>query len=114
MGTAIGERLLGSGFPLTVYNRTEAKVAPLVSSGARLARSLSHIASVSDIVLTVLTDDAAVDSVYTEMLGTEPRRDLAQANPADDHRDDLARANPDDDHRDDLARANSADDHRGG
>lgn len=68
MGTAIGERLLAAGFPLAVYNRTEAKTAPLVSAGARLGASLGDIASASDIVLTVLTDDAAVDSVYEDLL----------------------------------------------
>jgi 3-hydroxyisobutyrate dehydrogenase len=68
MGSAIGERILAAGFPLTVYNRTAAKLAPLVDAGARPALSLRELSSTTDIILTVLTDDAAVDRVYAEVL----------------------------------------------
>jgi 3-hydroxyisobutyrate dehydrogenase len=68
MGSAIGERILAVGFPLAVYNRTAAKLAPLVDAGARPVASLRELSSTTDITLTVLTDDAAVDSVYAELL----------------------------------------------
>jgi len=71
MGSAIGERVLAAGFPLAIYNRTVARVAPLVDAGATHARSLRELSSASDIILTVLTDDAAVDSVYAEVLDTD-------------------------------------------
>ncbi len=71
MGSAIGDRILAAGFPLAVYNRTAAKVAPLVDAGAFHAESLRELASASDIVLTVLTDDAAVDNVYAELLDAD-------------------------------------------
>src|SRR5215470_2689909 len=68
MGTAIGERLLAAGFPLAVYNRTVAKTAPLVEAGAVRADTPRELAASTDIVLTVLTDDAAVDTVYHDLL----------------------------------------------
>ncbi len=71
MGSAIGDRILAAGFPLAVYNRTAAKVAPLVAAGATHAESLQELTSASDIVLTVLTDDAAVDNVYAELLDAD-------------------------------------------
>ena len=71
MGSALGERIVTAGFPLTVYNRTAAKVAPLAEAGATAAPLLAELVSASDIILTVLTDDAAVDSVYTELLDAD-------------------------------------------
>src|SRR5260370_42203659 len=67
MGSAIGDRILAAGFPLTVYNRTAARVAPLVDAGANHAGSLGELVSASEIILTVLTDDAAVDGVYADL-----------------------------------------------
>jgi len=71
MGSAIGDRILAAGFPLAVYNRTAERVAPLVNAGATHAESLRELTSASDIVLTVLTDDAAVDKVYAELLNAD-------------------------------------------
>jgi 3-hydroxyisobutyrate dehydrogenase len=71
MGSAIGERLLAAGFPLTVYNRTPAKVAPLADAGATPVPSLRDLSSATDVILTVLTDDAAVDSVYADLLDAD-------------------------------------------
>ncbi|HEY9482243.1 MAG TPA: NAD(P)-dependent oxidoreductase [Micromonosporaceae bacterium] len=71
MGSAIGDRILAAGFPLAVYNRTAARVAPLIDAGATHARSLGELVSASDIILTVLTDDAAVDSVYADLLDAD-------------------------------------------
>ena len=64
MGTAIGARLLRRGHALTVWNRTPAKAAGLVSAGAQLAAAPAQVAAASEIVLTILTDAAAVDAVY--------------------------------------------------
>jgi 3-hydroxyisobutyrate dehydrogenase-like beta-hydroxyacid dehydrogenase len=64
MGTAMGERILAAKFPLTVHNRTAERAKPLLDSGASWAQSPAELADASDIVLTVLTDDAAVQTVY--------------------------------------------------
>lgn len=69
MGLAMCERLLLAGFPLAVYNRTHAKAEPLLARGATWAESPAQLAETSDIVLTILTDDAAVEHVYNSPEG---------------------------------------------
>ena len=69
MGQAMGARLLAAGFPLTVYNRTSAKAATLLAQGAAWAESPAALAEVSDTILTLLTDDAAVEQVYNSHTG---------------------------------------------
>ena len=39
MGSGMARRLLGAGFPLTVYNRSPERAAPLVAEGAHSAAS---------------------------------------------------------------------------
>jgi len=68
MGLALGERILAAGFPLTVHNRTPEKAKPLLDLGARWAEGPAEVAAASDIVQTVLSDDAAVVDVYAELL----------------------------------------------
>jgi 3-hydroxyisobutyrate dehydrogenase len=72
MGTAMVERMLAAGFPVTVFNRTRERVKPLLDAGASPAESLADLVDASDIVITVLTDDAAVDAVYAELLAGDP------------------------------------------
>ncbi len=64
MGSAIGERILAAGYPLTVHNRTRSRAQPLLTAGAAWAVSPAELAGQSDVVLTILTDDSAVETVY--------------------------------------------------
>jgi len=64
MGAAIGERLIGLGHELAVWNRTVEKTRTLAAAGARLAVSPSHLASSSETIITILTDAAAIDAAY--------------------------------------------------
>jgi len=64
MGTAIGMRLVGLGHDLTVWNRSEDKTIPLADIGARVAASPAALADACDIVITILTNAAAIDAVY--------------------------------------------------
>lgn len=64
MGRAIAERIIAAGYPLTVWNRTAARAAPLRDAGAALAASPRALAQASDIVLTLLTNDQAIEAVY--------------------------------------------------
>lgn len=64
MGTAIGGRLLAAGFALSVWNRTPQRAATLVAKGARPAATPSELVQASDVVLTLLTDDRALEAVY--------------------------------------------------
>lgn len=67
MGAPMARRLLGAGWPLTVWNRTAAKAAPLVEAGAEAGESPADVAARSEIVLTCLTDTAAMrEAVFGE------------------------------------------------
>ncbi len=65
MGTAIGGRLLAAGFELMVWNRTPRRTDSLADAGARLARTPSDLAQSCDVVLTLLTDDRALEAVFS-------------------------------------------------
>lgn len=64
MGAAIAGRLLGLGHAVTVWNRTAGKTRPLAAAGAAVAKTPARLASASDIVMTLLTDAAAIQAVY--------------------------------------------------
>ncbi|MDR2736340.1 MAG: NAD(P)-dependent oxidoreductase, partial [Gracilibacteraceae bacterium] len=63
MGTGIARSLLRNGFPVTVYNRTEAKIRPLVEAGATPAQTPALAAQSAQYVITSLMDDASVLAV---------------------------------------------------
>lgn len=64
MGQAMAGRLLAAGFPVAVYNRTQSKAAGLIEQGATWAETPAALASKADIILTILTDDWAVEQIY--------------------------------------------------
>jgi 3-hydroxyisobutyrate dehydrogenase len=65
MGAAIALRLIETGNQVTVWNRTMAKTAPVVAAGGAAAESPAALASAVDAVITILTDAAAIDHVYS-------------------------------------------------
>lgn len=69
MGSALAGHILAAGHPLTVWNRTAARAEPLVAQGATLAPSPRALAEQSEIILTILTDDAAISAVYEQADG---------------------------------------------
>ena len=62
MGLGMAACLLNAAHEVTVYNRTPDKAKPLVEKGARKAASVAD-ACKGDVVITMLADDAAVESV---------------------------------------------------
>jgi 3-hydroxyisobutyrate dehydrogenase len=64
MGTGMANRLLSAGFPLTVYNRNREKSAPFADAGAFVAESPREAASRSEIILSMVGDDAASRGVW--------------------------------------------------
>ena len=64
MGAAIAERLLKHGHKVTVWNRTRAKAEALQAAGARVAETPMQLAAQSDLVLSILTDAAAIHAAY--------------------------------------------------
>ena len=63
MGMVMSRRLMAAGYPLTVWNRTEATAKPLLADGAAWANSPKEVAAASDIVFTMTTDGAASAAV---------------------------------------------------
>ncbi|HUA53453.1 MAG TPA: NAD(P)-dependent oxidoreductase [Candidatus Sulfotelmatobacter sp.] len=64
MGAAMVERLLDGGHMLVVWNRSTDKLAPLAARGAAVAATPRDVAARVDLVITMLTDAAALAAVY--------------------------------------------------
>jgi 3-hydroxyisobutyrate dehydrogenase-like beta-hydroxyacid dehydrogenase len=63
MGSRLARRLLDAGYTVTGYNRTAAKAHALVDAGMRLAATPREAAAASDVVFTMVTDDAALRAI---------------------------------------------------
>jgi len=63
MGSSFVERLLDAGRTVVGWNRTKAKVDHLLARGMQWAASPADVARQSDIVLTMLTNGAALSAV---------------------------------------------------
>lgn len=59
MGSAMASNLLAAGHSVTVWNRSEAATAPLVSLGAKLARTVDRAAQ-GEVLCSMLANDQAV------------------------------------------------------
>ncbi len=64
MGAGMARRLLGAGFPLTVYNRNVAKAEPFAAAGARVATSPREAATGADVIISMVADDNAARSCW--------------------------------------------------
>ena len=65
MGSAMAERLAGQGVAVVVYNRSPERAAALAERiGATVAASPSEAAGRSDVVITMVADDAAVHDLF--------------------------------------------------
>lgn len=64
MGSAIAKRLIDVGHDVVVWNRGTAKSKPLAQQGAAVAASPKELAERVDLVITILTDAAAIENVY--------------------------------------------------
>lgn len=66
LGTPIAHNILASGHQLYVYNRTASKAAALASRGAVVCKSIEELARTCTVVLTIVSDDAALKSICEE------------------------------------------------
>jgi 6-phosphogluconate dehydrogenase (decarboxylating) len=64
MGTPMALRLLAAGHELSVWNRSEERVKPLVHEGAIAAGTPAETELGADAVVTMLADDAAYEEVF--------------------------------------------------
>src|SRR5215468_2417051 len=69
MGSRMAKRLLEHGYQVIAYNRSREAAEALVKYGATVADSIAELASKADVVLSSLTNDEAVKSVYTNSEG---------------------------------------------
>ncbi len=63
MGSGIARNLLRAGNPVVVYNRDRAKAEALEKDGAKVANSPAEAAANAEVVMTMLSDDTAVEQV---------------------------------------------------
>jgi 3-hydroxyisobutyrate dehydrogenase-like beta-hydroxyacid dehydrogenase len=69
MGSRMIQRLLAAGYSVTVYNRTSEKASSLKKIGANVADSIETLVTDSDIILSSLANDAAVEDIYLSPQG---------------------------------------------
>ncbi len=64
MGLPMAGNLIKKGFPLIVYNRTPGKADELLNLGADLAATPAEAARACDVLITMLSDDMALQEVF--------------------------------------------------
>jgi 3-hydroxyisobutyrate dehydrogenase len=69
MGSAIATRLLGLGHQVTVFNRSRERAQPLLAIGAGWAETAAELSQRADIIVSVLTNEQALDDVYLSAHG---------------------------------------------
>ena len=73
MGSGMALRLVKAGFDVTVHNRNPARAAPLGEAGATIATSARAAATDADLVISMVSDDAAARAVWIDALeGVKP------------------------------------------
>lgn len=63
MGQGMAHRILDAGHELSVFDLVAEQTAPFAAAGARVATSIADLAANSEIVVTMLVQDAAISSV---------------------------------------------------
>jgi 3-hydroxyisobutyrate dehydrogenase len=63
MGRPMAANLLKAGFPLVLWNRTPGKSGELAAGGAKVAATAREAAATADILVTIVSDPAALESV---------------------------------------------------
>ncbi|WP_435115532.1 NAD(P)-dependent oxidoreductase [Candidatus Pelagibacter bacterium nBUS_49] len=63
MGLPMAKNLLKAGYNLKAFNRSQKKAETLKDFGAEITTSIEDVVSNSDVVITMLTDDTAINEV---------------------------------------------------
>ncbi len=69
LGSGIMRRLLDCGFQVNVWNRNRERLQPLVEAGATAVDTPGDLAATSEVVLTCVTDGAAVERIVFDADG---------------------------------------------
>jgi 3-hydroxyisobutyrate dehydrogenase-like beta-hydroxyacid dehydrogenase len=97
MGAAMARRLLDRGHAVTVWNRTADRARPLAAAGASVAATPAEAVRGARVVITMLTDAAAVrDALFTGDVEPSAGTTVAQMSTVgpDETRDLAARVPP--------------------
>jgi len=65
MGSRVAGRLLDAGHPVSATNRTAAKAQPLIERGLTWTSTAREVAASTDVVLSMVTDDEALEAIAT-------------------------------------------------
>ena len=65
MGFPMAKNLLNSGIKLKVFNRSIGKAKPLKEFGAEISNTLFDVVKDNDLIITMLTDDTAVEAIMS-------------------------------------------------
>src|SRR5688572_12811263 len=76
LGTPLAQNVLESGHELHVYNRTVSKTKSLAEKGAKVCSSIEELAKACTVVFTMVSDDAALNEVSSELLKHLPKGSL--------------------------------------
>jgi len=63
MGVPMAQNIMAAGFELMVWNRTKAKADTLLAKGAQWANTIGVLAAQCDVVITMVTNARAVESI---------------------------------------------------
>jgi len=63
MGLPMAKNILKAGYNLKVFNRSQSKAEPLKEFGAEISPTINDVVNESDVLITMLTDDTAIDDV---------------------------------------------------
>jgi 3-hydroxyisobutyrate dehydrogenase len=70
MGLPMAKNLEKAGFALSVYNRTASRATDFANN-SKVCNSIAELVNSSDIIFTMLTNDAAVTEVYDQIVSTD-------------------------------------------
>ena len=63
MGLPMAKNILKAGYNLKAFNRSQSKAEPLKEFGAEISLTINDVVKESDVLITMLTDDTAIDDV---------------------------------------------------
>lgn len=63
MGVPMSQNLLKKGYSVTVWNRTKEKAKPVTDAGAKFVNSPKEAAAGADVIVSMISDDAALHEV---------------------------------------------------
>jgi 3-hydroxyisobutyrate dehydrogenase len=69
MGSRLTQRLHASGWNIQAWNRSPEPAREMRQAGVPIAASITDLVADSDVILSCLTNDAAVHSVYSDSAG---------------------------------------------